>query len=148
MSVVPKTTSPMTKAVRTLEGVLVLAFNIGMVVVPIVSNALSATQAVKYAAIVNIALVVCRTGLKAVAAMSTTTGLTPAQIGSASLAPDVGTLAAEVVKQLAPVLSGQKVDPSAIIADIQADLPAAEQIKTDAFGVPTPSDPTLPTTVA
>lgn len=81
-------TQPLTKAIRTLEGVLVFAFNVALLVVPIATNALSPTQAVKYAAIINGILVVARTGLKIVAVTQQTTGLDPVT-PSGLPAPDV-----------------------------------------------------------
>jgi hypothetical protein len=61
---IPKTTTPMVKFVRTGEGMLVVAFNIALLVVPIISNALTPAQAVKWAAVINGVAVVARTGLK------------------------------------------------------------------------------------
>jgi hypothetical protein len=61
---IPKTTTSMVKFVRTGEGLLVVAFNIALLVVPIVSSALTPAQAVKWAAVINGVTVVARTGLK------------------------------------------------------------------------------------
>jgi hypothetical protein len=61
---IPKTTTPMVKFVRTGEGLLVVAFNIALLVVPIVSSSLTPAQAVKWAAVINGVAVVARTGLK------------------------------------------------------------------------------------
>lgn len=61
---IPKTTTPMVKFVRTGEGMLVVAFNIALLVVPIISSALTPAQAVKWAAVINGVAVVARTGLK------------------------------------------------------------------------------------
>jgi hypothetical protein len=61
---IPNTTTPMVKFVRTGEGMLVVAFNIALLVVPIISNALTPAQAVKWAAVINGVAVVARTGLK------------------------------------------------------------------------------------
>src|ERR1700760_4584793 len=62
--VIPKTTTSMVKFVRTGEGLLVLAFNIALLVVPIISSSLTPAQAVKWAAVINGVAVVARTGLK------------------------------------------------------------------------------------
>ena len=62
--VIPKTTTSMVKFVRTGEGLLVVAFNIALLVVPIISSALTPAQAVKWAAVINGVTVVARTGLK------------------------------------------------------------------------------------
>jgi hypothetical protein len=64
---VPKQTEPMVKFIRTGEGILVFGFNIALVVVPIVSNALTAAQSAKWAAILDGIAVISRTGLKMVA---------------------------------------------------------------------------------
>jgi hypothetical protein len=61
---IPQTTTSMVKFVRTGEGLLVVAFNIALLVVPIVSSALTPAQAVKWAAVINGVAVVARTGLK------------------------------------------------------------------------------------
>jgi hypothetical protein len=61
---IPKTTTSMVKFVRTGEGLLVVAFNIALLIVPIVSSALTPAQAVKWAAVINGITVVARTGLK------------------------------------------------------------------------------------
>jgi hypothetical protein len=81
MGVIPKTTVPLAKFIRTGEGVLVFAFNLTMLIVPIVSNALTPEDAVKWAGIVNGVAVICRTGLKVVSVMQGVTGIEPAQIG-------------------------------------------------------------------
>jgi hypothetical protein len=81
MGVIPKTTVPLAKFIRTGEGVLVFAFNLTMLIVPIVSNALSPEDAVKWAGIVNGIVVICRTGLKVVSVSQGITGIAPAQIG-------------------------------------------------------------------
>jgi hypothetical protein len=81
MGVIPKTTVPLAKFIRTGEGVLVFAFNLTMLIVPIVSNALTPEDAVKWAGIVNGVVVICRTGLKVVSVMQGVTGIEPAQIG-------------------------------------------------------------------
>ena len=81
MGVIPKKTTPLTKFIRTGEGVLVFAFNLTMLIVPIVSNSLSPEDAVKWAGIVNGVAVICRTGLKVVAEVSKTTGIEPQPIG-------------------------------------------------------------------
>jgi hypothetical protein len=84
MGVIPKKTTPLTKFVRTGEGVLVFAFNLTMLIVPIVSNALSPEDAVKWAGIVNGVAVISRTGLKVVAEVSKATGIEPQPIGNLS----------------------------------------------------------------
>jgi hypothetical protein len=84
MGVIPKKTTPLTKFIRTGEGVLVFAFNLTMLIVPIVSNALSPEDAVKWAGIVNGVAVISRTGLKAVAEVSKATGIEPQPIGNPS----------------------------------------------------------------
>jgi hypothetical protein len=69
MSSIPTTTTPLAKFIRTGEGVLVFAFNGALLVVPIVSGALTPEQAVQWAAIINGVTVVSRTGLKIVAVL-------------------------------------------------------------------------------
>jgi hypothetical protein len=60
MPTVPHWTVPQAKLIRTLEGWLVVAFNLAMVVVPIVSSALPAATAAKLAAGVTAATVIAR----------------------------------------------------------------------------------------
>lgn len=64
---IPKLTNPLTKFIRTGEGILVYAANAALVVIPIVTNALSATQAVKYGVILDSVAVAARSILKAFA---------------------------------------------------------------------------------
>jgi hypothetical protein len=64
---VPKQTDPMAKFIRTGEGILVFAFNIALLVVPIVSNALTPAESAKWATIIDGIAVLSRTGLKMVA---------------------------------------------------------------------------------
>lgn len=79
---IPKTTQPLTKMIRTLEGQLVVAANIALVAIPIITDSLSANQAVRYGVILNGATVIARSALKAIAAIKT-----PQQ--QPVLAPDV-----------------------------------------------------------
>lgn len=64
---ISRTTDPMTKFIRTGEGVLVFGFNLALLVVPIVSSSLTAAQSAKWATIIDGVAVVSRTGLKMVA---------------------------------------------------------------------------------
>lgn len=73
-----KLSQPLTKSIRTLEGVIVIAANIALTIIPILTNALSATQAVKYGTILNVSFVVSRSLLKGIAAIGGQTGITPA----------------------------------------------------------------------
>jgi hypothetical protein len=84
---IPEKTTPLTKFIRTGEGVLVFAFNLTMLIVPIVSNALSPEDAVKWAGIVNGVAVISRTGLKIVAQVSKATGIEPQPIGDQTPQP-------------------------------------------------------------
>jgi hypothetical protein len=69
-----RTTDPLTKFFRTGEGILVFGFNIALLVVPIVSNALTPDQSAKWAAVIDGVTVISRTGLKAVAAGTSSLG--------------------------------------------------------------------------
>jgi hypothetical protein len=64
MGAIPNTTASVVKFVRTGEGMLVVAFNIALMVVPTISSALTRAQAVKWAAVINGAAVMARTELK------------------------------------------------------------------------------------
>ena len=89
---IPKTTTSMVKFIRTGEGMLVVAFNIALLVVPIISSALTPAQAVKWAAVINGVAVVARTGLKMTSLIQTGAGATPAAAtAAASEAPDGAT---------------------------------------------------------
>lgn len=68
---IPKTTQPLTKMIRTLEGQIVVAANIALVAIPIITDSLSANQAVRYGVILNGATVIARSALKAIAAIKT-----------------------------------------------------------------------------
>src|SRR5580704_8350846 len=64
MGAIPNATTSMVKFVRTGDGLLVVAFNIALLVVPIISSALTPAQALKCAAVINGVAVVARTRLK------------------------------------------------------------------------------------
>jgi hypothetical protein len=64
---IPKTTDPLAKFIRTGEGILVFAFNLALLIVPLVSNALTPAQSAKWATIIDGIAVISRTGLKMVA---------------------------------------------------------------------------------
>jgi hypothetical protein len=80
---IPETTTPMVKFVRTGEGMLVVAFNIALLVVPIISSALTPAQAVKWAAVINGVAVVARTGLKMTSLVQGGTGAAPEAVTAA-----------------------------------------------------------------
>jgi hypothetical protein len=63
----PVVTASTRRLVLTLEGWLVVLFNLAMVIVPIASSALPAGTAVKYAAIVNTGTVLARQLAKGIA---------------------------------------------------------------------------------
>lgn len=81
---IPKTTTPLTKFIRTLEGWIVVVVNVALIAVPIITNSLSATAAVKYGTIFNAIVVASRSILKGVASFSPIFGapITPKGIGS------------------------------------------------------------------
>ena len=81
---IPKTTTSMVKFIRTGEGMLVVAFNIALLVVPIISSALTPAQAVKWAAVINGVAVVARTGLKMTSLIQAGAGATPAAATAAA----------------------------------------------------------------
>ncbi|MGZ6613078.1 MAG: hypothetical protein ACXVFQ_01435 [Solirubrobacteraceae bacterium] len=97
---IPKQTDPLGKFVRTGEGILVFAFNLAMLIVPIFSNALTPEQAVKWAGIVNGVAVVSRTGLKMVSVFEGVTGTTPADVVSKPVADDIDQLATAIAQNL------------------------------------------------
>ncbi len=70
-NLIPATTDPLAKFIRTGEGILVYLANIVLILVPIVTNSLSATQAAKYAVILNSVAVFSRSILKAIASTQT-----------------------------------------------------------------------------
>lgn len=89
---VPRKTDPLTKFIRTGEGVLVFLFNIALLVVPIVSSSLTAAESAKWATIIDGIAVISRTGLKMVASAQ---GATPAATTVAPPAPVAVEVAAE-----------------------------------------------------
>jgi hypothetical protein len=152
MGVIPKKTTPLTKFIRTGEGVLVFAFNLTMLIIPIVSNSLSPEDAVKWAGIVNGVAVICRTGLKVVAEVSKTTGIEPQPIGdlpsavpSADVASNGG--APEVVTApTQPVVVEGPTDP--VVSDAASVVPSDDEefastpaVDDDAVVVPAPPVP-------
>jgi uncharacterized protein YqgV (UPF0045/DUF77 family) len=129
-TLIPRKTDPEAKFIRTGEGVLVFAFNVAMLVVPIVSNALSATEAVKWAAILNGVAVVSRSGLKIADLLPSVTGVKAANVG-----PEVAQGAADLIaKTVVQAIndSGQRPSLEAIGTQVNADLDAAVQVVNDA----------------
>ena len=127
---IPEKTDPKTKFIRTGEGVLVFAFNVAMLVVPIVSSALSAGQAVKYAAILNAVAVVSRSGLKIAALIPKATNVPAANVNMA-VTDDSAKLIAAAVQQ---VLIDTTKSPSAdeVGSQVNADVDKLEQLLDDA----------------
>jgi hypothetical protein len=132
---IPETTTPLKKFIRTGEGVLVFAFNLAMLIVPIVSNALTPEQAVKWAGIVNGVAVISRTGLKAVSVFAEASGIPPVKIGNVE---------AQVISADEAVLGGNGGPPEAVVAvagdpsdaDEFASMPSTDDDAVDAPGAP------------
>ena len=129
---VPKRTDPMAKFIRTGEGVLVFAFNIALVVVPIVSNSLSAAESAKWATIIDGIAVVSRTGLKMVAAVQTKPTAEVAKVAEVA----AYSLAAGAVPAAlgAPTSAGQGsgVVAPQVSAPVGRDIAGIEQLVADA----------------
>ena len=136
----PRKTDPEAKFIRTGEGILVFAFNVAMLVVPIVSNALSATNAVKYAAILNGVAVVSRSGLKIADLLPSITGVKAANVGPAVVQSTADLIATTVLQAIKD--SDQRPSLDAIGTQVNADLDAATQVVNDAEnGAKTVEDP-------
>ena len=131
MGVIPEKTSPLTKFIRTGEGVLVFAFNLTMLIVPIVSNSLSPEDAVKWAGIVNGVALICRTGLKAVAEFSKATGIQPQAVGDLSALVATADLAGNggapdvVTGPTQPVVVMGPTDP--VVSDVVSGGPSDDE---------------------
>src|ERR1039458_2351915 len=67
---IPKLSAPLTKFVRTTEGLLVLFSNVALVLVPIITNSLSAKDAATLGVILNGSTVIARSLLKGIAALN------------------------------------------------------------------------------
>jgi hypothetical protein len=160
---IPRTTDPMTKFIRTGEGVLVFGFNLALLVVPIVSGSLSAAQSAKWATIIDGIAVVSRTGLKMVASaqakpprvaaaaaleVAATTAYSLADGGAAGTA-GVGTTASEtagetaatVFPKVAAALAPEISAIGRLVADAEefADPPPAAQSQPAPSGNSTPA---------
>ena len=138
MGVIPEKTTPLTKFIRTGEGVLVFAFNLTMLIVPIVSNSLSPEDAVKWAGIVNGVAVICRTGLKVVAEVSKTTGIQPQPIGDLPQQRIARGMAEVITGPTEPVVVTGPSDDEEFASTPTADDDAVE-VPTSA--TPGPADP-------
>jgi hypothetical protein len=131
MGVIPQKTTPLTKFIRTGEGVLVFAFNLTMLIVPIVSNSLSPEDAVKWAGIVNGVAVICRTGLKVVAEVSKATGIQPQPVGDLSAAVATADVAGNghapdvVTGPTQPVVVMGPTDP--VVSDVASGGPSDDE---------------------
>src|ERR1700733_14191271 len=100
---IPKTTDPLAKFIRTGEGILVFAFNLALLIVPLVSNALTPAQSAKWATIIDGIAVISRTGLKMVATAQA------GQAGPAKAA--VAAVAAQIAAQATAHATGQIAAP-------------------------------------
>ena len=105
------------------------AFNLAMVIVPIVSNALTPQEAVKWAAIINGITVASRTGLKIVSLTTGATGVAPQQFNP-NVTVDVKQLATELAKQL-PADLGGKASPDQLVGQVEQDAPIVKRLVTD-----------------
>jgi hypothetical protein len=80
---IPKTTDPLAKFIRTGEGILVFGLNLVLLIVPIVSNSLTAAESAKWAAVIDTIAVISRSGLKAIATLQNSPGSTsPEQLAA------------------------------------------------------------------
>ena len=152
MPLIPKFTTPQAKMIRTLEGLLVVAFNLAMLITPIVtsSHILSAATAVKYAAIVNTATVVARSLAKGV--MAWQAPLMPANTAPLTAEPLLG--------QTLSVPSGgaqvninvhqppAPVHPTPVAATVQLQSPAAVTPTSPVTSVQVPTPDPSPVVVA
>lgn len=86
---IPKLSQPLTKSVRTLEGLLVLASNVALVVLPIVT-ALPVGQSVKYGTILNAAYAFARGLPKGLAALGVSAPAKSAPAAQAAPSPAPG----------------------------------------------------------
>jgi hypothetical protein len=130
---IPQTTTPLTKFIRTLEGILVLGFNLAMLIVPIITSALSPEQAAKWAGVLDIAAVVARSGLKAVAGMESATGVAAAKPVSSEVEADAAKLAGDVAAQVPPDVAKPPTLAEAV-SQITQDMAALEKLVKDAEG--------------
>lgn len=93
----PKFSQPLTKSIRTLEGVLVVAANVALVVIPIVHGGLSPHEAATLGTTLDAVYVGSRSLLKGVAVFGVQTGLTPqspvTDTGLANIEADAAALA-------------------------------------------------------
>ena len=108
--IIPKQTDPLGKFIRTGEGWLVFAFNLALLIVPIVTSSLSPATAVEWAAILNGVTVVARSGLKIAAVVGT-----PPSPVSQKTTSEIDAIAEELAQQLPELLDrgGARAVPSA-----------------------------------
>ncbi len=127
--IIPRHTAPLTKFIRTGEGILVFAFNVALLVVPIVSNALTPQQSVKWAAILDGIAVVSRSGLKMVAAAQGA-GTPAAPEPPAPALPDTDAAAIAAGADLAPPATGEPAWQGAL--QVAGDLSNVGTLVSDA----------------
>jgi hypothetical protein len=119
---IPKYSAPLTKLIRTLEGLIWLAANIALVVAPIVSQSVSPADSIQWGAIMNSVMFVARTALKALA-LGKPLGLpAPAQFLSSSTLTNVSGVLGQVAGNLA-----SDVSKGATVDEVLAQIDAAEQ---------------------
>lgn len=132
---IPKLSAPLTKAVRTLEGIILAAAAVTPWIVSLVNPAsLSHGAAAKWSVISGIALAASRTAIKAVTAIKSTTGITPESIDLDQLASNVAgkigidklPTTADIKALLSDALQDVK-DPSEILKQLGFNLPSDQQ---------------------
>lgn len=116
---VPKVSAPLTKLIRTTEGVLVIVFNAVLVAASTAGSLPWATTA-KWGAVIATATMISRQGLKAIAAIGAKTGIQPQTwVSTSGLAPAQGAgVAFEAVQQV----------PARLESAVKPDLPDGSPI--------------------
>lgn len=131
---IPTFSQPLTKFIRTLEGLIVLGSNVALVLAPIVSSHVSPTQAIKYGAILNSVTVFSRSLLKGVAALNVAGLPAPVQLLSrahqAELEKAAGTIAGQVASDVGKVTTAVAVEDQLVsdVNEFASQPPAAPSL--------------------
>lgn len=118
---VPKLSAPLTKLIRTLEGVIWLGANVALVVAPIVSSHVSPADSIQWGSIMNTVVFASRQALKGIAIAQGVVG-PPQQFLSAQHLASVEAVAGQVAGDVAG-----DVSQGATVEEVLAQITAAEQ---------------------
>lgn len=127
---IPKLSAPLTKLIRTLEGIVWVAANIALIVAPIVSSHVSPADSIQWGSIMNTVVIVARFGLKGLAIAKGFGLPAPAELLSVGTLTKVEGVAGQVAGDVASDVS-KGASTAEVLAQIEAAGAAAAAIQSE-----------------